>query len=953
MTRFKQALLTITAVACSILSQAQNPSNFKLGEEELSGIDIYNILQDKDQNYWLATDNGLIKYDGYTFKKIPSVNALSTSVFDLKLDYDNDLFCKNLSGQIFKVVNDSSKVYFQIPDSLIASEICYAFDNLNKLTIASNSIFSVNKNKEISFILQKKRTGNRFYQLLQLKDSSLITHNVGRKQFIKIKANTHQLTSIKTSGFDYTIQAIYFNNKLLYFDKSTGKFLKRNDNYFEIDPNFSITENKPELIRIHSDSNNLWVAQLSGGIKVFNKELSPLFNGNTFFKNNIISSFFKDNEGNILLGTFGQGLIVIPNINMTDIKTPDANAKITRITSTPNSTMFFGTQDGKIFKKDKNLSPEILKKSGNKHVELLHYINQTNELLIFDKTPILFNLNTGKKSKVLSGAVKDVEQISKESYIVASNDGVHYLKLNKTSSATTKYLYQFTERTNCVNFNPTSQKIYAGNSQGLKIGTEKEAHFFKLKGLPVICRDILYFNQRIYITTKKNGVLIFKDDQLIDNWTTDNYLISNSLTHIKSYENKILLATNLGIQILNEKGKHLATIDKSQGLYANRIIDFEIQNNMLWLVHQKGLQMIDINSLSQFNHNPTIKLNNVIVNDSIFPKDNSSFSYSQNKFQFFVSSNSIKYKAEIKYHHQLVGIDNGWQTNNYSENKIEYKSLPPGDYTFKLKAKCRDSESKTIDFKFTITPPFWNTWLFYLVCIFTLITLSYLIFKREIKKQRKKLQLKNELNTSKLIAIQSQMNPHFIFNAINSIQDLILKGDIDNSYNYIIKFAKLVRQTLNFSDKEFIDIEDEIELLKIYLELEKLRFKDDFEYSITCSVEDIKVPPMLVQPFVENAIKHGLLHKEGLKKLSIHFSENGILQCSVIDNGIGRKKAQDIKARQQKNHHSFSVNATKSRFKIMKSHYKQDLGLSFEDLEYNGRASGTKVIISMPFKQDY
>ena len=117
------------------------------------------------------------------------------------------------------------------------------------------------------------------------------------------------------------------------------------------------------------------------------------------------------------------------------------------------------------------------------------------------------------------------------------------------------------------------------------------------------------------------------------------------------------------------------------------------------------------------------------------------------------------------------------------------------------------------------------------------------------------------------------MNPHFIFNAINSIQDLILKEDIDNSYSYIIKFSKLVRQTLNFSDKEFIEIEEETDLIETYLELEKLRFLDgDFEYSINITnCTDIMVPPMLIQPIVENAIKHGLLHKDGKKILSIEF----------------------------------------------------------------------------------
>ena len=194
----------------------------------------------------------------------------------------------------------------------------------------------------------------------------------------------------------------------------------------------------------------------------------------------------------------------------------------------------------------------------------------------------------------------------------------------------------------------------------------------------------------------------------------------------------------------------------------------------------------------------------------------------------------------------------------------------------------------------------------------------------------------------------------FIFNAINSIQDLILQGDVDNSYSYIIKFSKLVRQTLHFSNKNFIDIEDEIELLKIYLELEKLRFKDDFVFEIeTNNIEDLQVPPMLIQPFVENAIKHGLLHKEGQKKLTISFSKTDILTCMVTDNGVGRKKAMEIKNRQQKKHESFSVNATQARFEIMKEQYGDNLGIEYTDLEENEKSLGTIVTIKIPFQQNY
>jgi tetratricopeptide (TPR) repeat protein len=228
------------------------------------------------------------------------------------------------------------------------------------------------------------------------------------------------------------------------------------------------------------------------------------------------------------------------------------------------------------------------------------------------------------------------------------------------------------------------------------------------------------------------------------------------------------------------------------------------------------------------------------------------------------------------------------------------------------------------------------------------------IIKLELEETRKRLEMEKQLKASEITAIKAQMNPHFIFNAINSIQDLILKGDIDNSYSYIIKFAQLVRQTLNYSDKEFIDVEDEIQLLEVYLELEKLRFKNDFEYIINKNnLTDFQIPPMLIQPFVENAIKHGLLHKDGLKKLEISLTKDDLFRCTISDNGVGRKMAQEIKERQHKNYESFSVNATRNRFEIMKENYNQDLGVEYTDLVVNGESIGTKVQINMPFKQNY
>jgi ligand-binding sensor domain-containing protein len=937
----------------SLILSAQQPSHFILGEEELSGIDIYHIIQDNSENYWLATNQGVIKFDGYTFKTIRSKKMLSSSVFDLQMDYNNVIHFKNLSGQIFKIKNDSCILRIQIPDSLMSSQVYYSFDNNNNIVVATNTIFKITKNNKIEFYKHYSDIKWSYAQPTILKDSSIIIHSTSANELHTIKNDSINRTPLTSVDKDLFIQSFYLDNKLYYYDRKTGKIAAKIEDFTSNDSCFTPIKNIDEYFRYYAENTSFWIARQGGGVNIFNKDFSARFNNNTVFDNHIISSFLKDKEGNIILGTFGEGLIVITNLELTEIKLPDNDAKITRVTSAQGNNIFLGTQNGRIYRIDSTHHISLFRDKEFKNIEVLEYIKETQELLINEKRPTFINLSTGKIRQHKFGAIKDVIRINSNKYLIASNEGVSIFIPNNNTSPRI-ILDNFRERTYSVHFNPLTNSIYAGTSQGLKIGNKKNAAFYTLNDKPIICKDILYFDENIYITTKNNGVLIFKNDSLIDQWKGKNDSYMNTVRFIKSYNQQLFLSTNYGVHILNYKGEILKTISKSEGLYSTNIIDFEIINDVLWLVTQKGVQPINIKDIKPHDFHPRISFNQILINEvRTNISDNPIFNYDQNKFEFIVSAKNIRFSNEIKYKYILQGLDKEWQVNSYYDNNIIYKSLPPGQYTFKIKSFFRNNESNLLNYSFTIKPPFWATWWFYSIIALAFIIITYIVFKIQIEKHRKRIQIQNELNASKLIAIQSQMNPHFIFNAINSIQDLILKGDIDNSYSYIIKFSKLVRQTLNFSDKEFIDIEEEIELLEIYLELEKLRFKDDFEYSINCDIEDIKVPPMLIQPFVENAIKHGLLHKDGLKKLAITFAKNEILHCTITDNGVGRKKAQEIKARQHKNHQSFSVNATRSRFEIMKSHYQQDLGVAYEDLITNGEATGTKVIINMPFKQNY
>jgi len=243
-----------------------------------------------------------------------------------------------------------------------------------------------------------------------------------------------------------------------------------------------------------------------------------------------------------------------------------------------------------------------------------------------------------------------------------------------------------------------------------------------------------------------------------------------------------------------------------------------------------------------------------------------------------------------------------------------------------------------------------------------LLLVLYIIFSKRLKTNQQKLtveleksKVQEELRQSQLSSLKAQMNPHFMFNALNSIQEFILLNDKKQANMYMGKFADMMRLILDMSNKDTITLDEELRSLDLYLQLEALRFEEQFSYLIEKdkNINDgyIHMPAMIIQPYVENAIKHGLLHKTGEKKLHIHFSlvNEHTLCCTVTDNGIGRKRSGEINDMRQKKYSSFATGATQKRLELLNYRKKELISVKYQDL-YNasGQASGTVVTINIP-----
>lgn len=938
------------------LSFAQQPAYFKLGENEFSGVQIYDVIQDNSLNYWFATDQGFYKYDNYKFQLIECNEMKGFSAFGFVKDSKGIIYCYNLNNQIIKIENNKCSILYEMKGDERSNNISLAITNDDKLIILSKTCYLFDNNKQV---LKFKTSHSSYFGItFKTKIGAIVSH-VSTKDSLLIYENERiRLQHCKVSEghlggvlyfyrIDGNAYAVSSSDKKIYsFNETTFEFtLLPKNNWID----------EKEFLRYYAANNELWIAGTISGIKRFktpnNQQLSS-----KLYENHFISDVFEDAEGNILLSTFNNGVLVIPNLEIPDVLANSEEKAIISIHNDKDIGIVMGTLKGELLNFNNN-NYNSLSKDGTKPLQALFSWDNYPYVLFDDRLIKAYNKNTKKTIPLFEASLKDAVRISDSVLYLALNIGVCKLQIDKGDKFKVTNIDALKTRTNSIEAEPKTQNIYVATSDGLKIlKANSQIENIELKGEQLFANDLSSDKNTLYASTKKNGILFFRNGKIIKQIKPQINGINIEIYKLIVNDAKIYANSSQGFVIIDLDGNVISRLNMAHGFSTNKIFDFEIIENNLWISHSKGVQKMKLSLLEKKIEKPIIYISSIVVNDDTINVTNKEIIFDDNsrKFVFNISSPTLKNKENIKYHHKLIGYDKDWITSIFSDNKITYNALAPGNYKFEIKAENQGVFSAVTSFTFQIKYPFYLRWWFITFSIILFLILVYLIYRRQLNIQRKKSEQINELNASKLTAIQSQMNPHFIFNSLNSVQDLILKGDVEHSYTYITTFSNLVRRTLNYSEKDFIDFEQEIKLLELYLSLEKLRFKKDFNYEIMYdNIEDIMLPPLLVQPFIENALVHGLLHKEGAKKLKITFELKERLICTVEDDGIGREKAKAIKQRQRSEHESFSGRAIKKRFEILSNVFGGAFGYEYEDLHKNGEASGTKVTLMIPVKHKF
>jgi hypothetical protein len=956
-------LVTLVGV---FAAYGQEPTYFKLGEKELVNTDVYSICQTENQLLYISTNQGLFVYKHGEFQQVPGAKEqFGNSLFDLKLDNNGDLFCGNLSGQIFKLVNDHLELFFELGSDFTNLGLMYTFDRNNHLIIVSlKKCLDVFEGK--SNLVYTAEEG--VYCLNRLLDGRIIIGTGSADSIVSFKDGIINKSYVDRGEFrkefvSYTNSTLLIEDKLLSaYETGRIQFLGSDDYKNNVPP----IKNERHF---QFNKKEIWALDHSSGLRKFSlNNDNKLVVSDSYFDQQFISTMTIGSNGTLFLGTFGNGIIVVPNESTQRHIIEGNDAKIAGITTDENNNVFLSTRDGRIM--HYNSTTEIVESLPGVSMDHIFYakgidfgINKNNPSIVYDGKP----WNDGDYS---FGSVKDIYRVDTSSVFIATSNGV--FKVGQVMDGIAwdavdyhdiYHLSSFMQRCKSVAYSKEDQSLYVATLSGvIQVDAFNKRQEILYNNKDVICKDLMFYQNQLWCATLNQGILIFKNGKFLRKIDERNGLGNNDVNKIELHKSKIYISHKTGFQILDLKSDKWTTLGTAEGIINGSVHDFALSDDKLWILSDGQPLSLNLDDLPQKKPELNILLDSIVVsNERLKDFDSRTFSYSQNQFSFYVDFKGIEYESETTIEYRIKGFENKWNSLPATSTLIEYKYLPPGKYVFEIKTRYRDQKSKTRSYSFVIAPPYWQTLWFYMLiglALAVLLISLYLYQIRRIGKRNKekleKQRIQTDLLESELKALRSQMNPHFIFNSLNSIQDLILQQDTNASYDYIVLFADLVRSTLNYSNKDFIAIEKELDFLDVYLSLEKLRFEEDFNYEIKYKgMIDVNVPSLIVQPFIENALVHGLLHKEGQKKLVIEFEYTDKLICTVTDNGVGRQRANEIQDRRGNHHESFALDAINKRLSILSEQHGKQVGYIVHDLFDGETPSGTKVVITMPFKDQF
>lgn len=934
-------MVSLTLLICVSVSNAQHQiaKHYSI-EDGLPSNHIYYILQDKKGFIWLATNNGVSRFDGKTFRNFSSTDGLpDNDIIDIGednvgriwLSCFNGAICFIKDNRLYTVGNDSLLKLIGGADNYIrfinfghkfivpsaSTRAGYEinetgnfrpihFKNSDCFTLG-NYLISYNSNLTYKICLFNSRY-RCVDSLLISKDHPLFNRVLSANA---IDANQFVITTTLGKAHKYYIR----NDKILFQD--SFKML------------FPIT-------RLYNFQGEVWGTQTGNQIFPINSSFVIDTTKGIRLDKTSVNRFFIDREHNIWACSPGSGLYLIPNNGFNYYSTQNIllDNNIMAM-SNYGDEIYLGYSNSTI----QNLQNHTLYEGPNEMVPTRkkitcmlankHFIvaGRHNRLMIVDKQKrwnYLLNIQN----------IKCLHQWQYNSFLLSTHSsclGITY------PDQITDTIFHGRSTAICPR---KDGRILIGTLHGLYVAQKNNTQQWvidttalthpSLRKLNISCIEEI--EDITVIGTVEKGLLLAKGNEVEQlKLEADGQNINCRKIIIDRLKN-IWLASYSGLYKVsigaNIHDYSVQKIGKFNGLLSNFVSDLLIIGDSVYVSSSEGLTVFSKSKWDSNRQQPIVWINEILVNNRLYPIDTYrlTLAHDSNNIELSFSGIDFKSMGNIQFKYRLLGLNENWQ--NTLQNSIRYESLNPGAYTFEIMAmnSCGIWSKSITKVTFEISPPWWKS-SFFLIVAFAIMLILFIWILRTIiihkhRKELKTLLQKKQITDLELRAIKAQINPHFLFNALNSIQCFINDSKNELADEYLSRLADLLRETLEFSSKTEVPITDEVNFLKNYLSLEKLRFDEYFSYSIECTpkpeIGEILIPPMVVQPHIENALRHGLKQKQGqIKRLQIRFRlDKKHLICEIEDNGIGRKTAMELKSQTNKNYSSKGVQLSDSKLKM-------------------------------------
>ena len=970
---------------------AQQPVTIQLTEKDgLPDIEFYDILEDSKGFIWLAANKGLFRYDGKSFVSFTHPQKRGLSVFGLFEDTQGRIWCNTISGQFFHVKNGKMYLFTDLKDELKGQLPEFKVVNNQLIAFSEKGIFVVDVTTKKRTIVKDTTSFSPYYGYpFQYKNQLYFTFN----NQIKIFENQ----KIK-SVFNFSNGKLQNINNA-FCNLGSGLFFSSNFNgkqHFFIKKDLSTTfttclvpaelKNKI-IISVIKHDNLLWFCT-NQGVVVCTISGDKITYKDTYLEKEYITKIIKDKNNNYWFTSLLNGVFVMPNIYIQKEDFDGESNQIASLCKVDANYLVYGTTDGKIgfWDNKANKWTRFSLLSNSKVSQLLYnpifksvFISQDNQSYIWnlDKNEIhTVPFFVSSKSIVISynndllNASYDRAILMKNPFELPQNPSKVLIlqkpRFVEKSTIENKVDIRF-KRAYTSFYSKKSNKNYVGFVDELmQFDTENKPTPIQYNNKPILALDIQETKDGIiWVATFNDGIVGVQNKKVVAVLATKNGLLSNQISKLKSNENELWIATDKGVQCFNSKDKTFKNLTRNDGLESYTISDIEVIDNTIYLSSNKGIYSIDKTKGFKKLLQPKVYFTSVTIQESdTILKPSYELDFDKNAIKFSFNANGFQSNESIQYLYKMQGLNANWLTLEKGIDFVRYSSLPAGNYIFLVKAvNTNGVASSPISIAVEVQAPFWQKWWFYVLLIAGVITLSWMYFKVRIQRLEKekqvaleKAEMDKELVFSQLENLRSQMNPHFIFNALNSIQEYIVTNEKETASAFLVKFSRLIRIYLEHSRLSEVQLDEELKALQLYLELEKDRFEDALDYIIHVSkeveVRNIKIPSLFIQPYIENALKHGLLHKKDNRKLVVNFeldSNKEMLICTIEDNGIGRTASGKLNATRAHLHKSFATTANQKRVELINKTKKNKTTVSIEDLfDVNENATGTRVVITIP-----